>query len=312
MKDTALLFSGQGAQYEGMGNELCSASLAAKAVYDEASEALGYDLLALDALALADTRHTQLATFTLSMAAYAALGEGLGDQASRLTEATLAGFSLGEYSALTAAGVIDFPSALKLLSHRSLVMAEAAAASDGAMYAIMGLDDSVILEELNKELYRDRVYAANFNSPGQLVIAGYQDSLELASAALLELGAKRAVRLSVSGAFHTPLMATAAESLGDYAKQIDFKRPSKTLYSNVTAEMLDVTDYPEYLSRHMLSSVRWTGTVMALGEAGITRYVELGPGKTLIGLARRVDRKAAFYNIEDKKSLETCLEGLWL
>lgn len=313
MKDTAILFSGQGAQYVGMGQQLNDSSAAARHRYEEASDFLGYDLLGLDETALADTRYAQLATFTLSMAAYAAVQEGLGMESGETlpNKPVLAGFSLGEYTALCAAEVIDFPTALKLINYRSEVMAEAAAASDGAMYAILGLDDLAIVTELTADNFLDRVFPANYNSPGQLVIAGHAADCEVAANRFLELGAKRAVKLNVSGAFHTVLMKPAAEKLAAFSESLSFEPKKLPLFSNVLGqEMPAIENMPAYLARHMINPVRWTDTIKNLQLRGVSRYLELGPGKTLVGLAKRVDRKAQFLNVEDQNSLQATLLAL--
>ncbi len=313
MIETAILFSGQGAQYVGMGRDLSRTSPAAGKIYETASTQLGIDLLNLDEEALADTRYTQLATFTLSMAAYAALIELTGNANSFFVpgKMAMAGFSLGEYSAFCAAGVIDFNAALDLIACRSQAMSRAAAETNGAMYAILGLDDDFIVSELEKAPFSDRVFPANFNSPGQLVIAGYADDCEQAANHFLESGAKRAVRLKVSGAFHTKLMQSAAQRLAGYAANIRFKSSDHLLFSNISAdELTALSSMPDYLASHMVSPVQWTKTISNLKERGVKRYIELGPGKTLCGLAKRVDRKAVFLNIDDSQSLEEAFQML--
>ena len=311
MKQTAFLFSGQGAQYEGMGQTLAAASSAAKAVYDEAAAVLGLDILNMDGAALQDTRYAQLATFCLSLAAYRALENACQNQGIELDAKALAGFSLGEYAALTVGGAMSFAEALKLIQYRADVMSEAGRETDGAMYAIIGLDDAAIIEILNQPPYAALVLPANFNSPGQLVIAGESEPTAAAAEALLAAGAKRAIRLNVSGAFHTRLMSSAAEKLEAHAQGFTFNQPSSTIYSNVSAQALggDI-GFPAYFAKHMLSPVRWTDTVAAMKNAGIEQYIEFGPAKTLIGLVKRQDRQTVLLNVEDPQSLEATLKAL--
>lgn len=311
MKKTAFLFSGQGSQYLGMGQSLAQQSAAAASTYKEATSLLALDILNLDEAALQDTRYAQLASYTLSIAAYRALEERTTQEGIELHAEAVAGFSLGEYAALTVAGVINFSDALKLIQYRAQVMAEASQENKGAMYAILGLNDASIIDLLQEAPYKDQVFPANFNSPGQLVIAGYQEATAAATEALLARGAKRAVQLNVSGAFHTKLMATAAAALEDKAAEYSFSTSTQRIFSNVTAEPLDLSkDMPAYLGTHMLSPVRWTKTVEQMRADGIEQYVEFGPGKTLVGLVKRVDRQAKLLNVEDPASLDATIKSL--
>lgn len=311
MKKTAFLFSGQGSQYLGMGQALAQQSAAAASTYEEATHLLTLDILNLDETALQDTRYAQLASYTLSIAAYRALEERAGQEGLELHAEAVAGFSLGEYAALTVAGLISFTDALKLIQFRAQVMAEASQENKGAMYAILGLDDASIIELLQEAPYNDQVFPANFNSPGQLVIAGYQEATAAAAEALLARGAKRAVQLNVSGAFHTKLMATAAAALEEKAAEYSFSTSTQRIFSNVSAQPLDLSeDMPAYLGRHMLSPVHWTKTVEQMRDDGIEKYIEFGPGKTLLGLVKRVDRQAKLLNVEDPASLDATIKAL--
>lgn len=311
MSNTAILFSGQGAQYPNMGQALAKASKEASEIYDLASATVGYDILKLDEAALNDTKYAQIATFTLSMAAYHALKARLEPDQLEIHTAPLAGFSLGEYSALTAASIIDLSDALKLIAYRSEVMAKAANQNKGAMFAILGLDDEVILNALNEDIYKGKVFPANFNAPGQLVIAGYEEACLQAAEQFKNLGARRALRLNVSGAFHTKLMDLAAKQLSEYANSINFKTTKQTVYSNVFAKPLVVDEqFTKYLGTHMTSPVLWTKSITQLKNLGIKQYIELGPGKTLLGLVKRVDRQASLLNIEDEKSLDETIAAL--
>lgn len=308
---TAIIFSGQGSQYHGMGKELCEVSSAARAIYGEAAETLGWDVLELNESQLSDTRFAQLATFTLSVAAHEALEQALLSSGMQLEEVVLAGFSLGEYTALTVAGVIGFPVALKLIELRSELMSEASRRTAGAMYAVIGLDDEKIVSYLSEGPYAGQVFPANFNSPGQLVIAGLAEACREAAGKLLDLGAKKVVKLNVSGAFHTALMQDAAAELAAYAKGIHFNPLSKKLYSNLSgSEIPSTVSMPDYLAEHMVSPVKWASTIQNLHRLGIGQYIECGPQKTLLGLVKRLDRKAKLLNVEDGISLEKTLASL--
>ncbi len=298
---TAFLFSGQGAQYEGMGQDFAANNEAARAFYTEASRILGYDLLNLSEEELADTKYQQTATVALSLAIW---------QLIHFSEDyVLSGFSLGAYSAFAAAGLLSPQDTLRLVSKRAELMASAAAQTPGSMYAVMGLDDHVIENHL-MENYPDTVWPVNYNAPGQLVIAGYEEPTAQAANSLAELGARRVVKLGVSGAFHTPLMQKAAEGIETHAKSTPHAEnlpPNTIIYSNSSGEILDnsilLEKFPEYLYEHMLSPVKWTQTIENMYESGIRRFIELGPGKTLSGLVKRI--------LKGKDSIEIINVSTW-
>lgn len=299
------VFSGQGAQYEGMGKALAAENAAARAVYEECSEHLGYDLLSLTADQLSQTRYSQPATVVLSLAACRAYEAALGGTAQPFA---MAGFSLGEYSALGASGALDLKTLMTLLERRSELMQAACEQNPGSMYAVLGLSDEEVEAVCAESDLKDKVFAANYNCPGQLVISGDAAASAVAAERLLAKGAKRAVKLGVAGAFHTSLMAPAAEGLKDFATGLTFAAPRCPIYSNVTADRLsDSTDIPAYLAEHMVSPVRWTKEVQKLRADGATRFIEFGPGKTLFGLIRKIDRGAEVARVEDPATLADAL-----
>ncbi len=281
MTKTAYLFSGQGAQYEGMGKDLVAGVPEIADFYAKASTILEYDPTELTAEQLQDTRFSQPATVCHSLAIWS--------QLAKARDAVLGGFSLGEYSAFAASGLLDPFSLLRLVRRRAQLMSDAGRNHPGAMYAILGLEDQVI-EELLAEEFSGSVWAVNYNCPGQLVIAGHAESTEAAAERLKTLGARRALPLQVSGAFHTPLMTEAGEALATYAADLSLNAPNHTLYSNNTALPLlpaELDDFPAYLLRHMTRPVYWTRTIQNMYRAGVRNFVELGPGKTLRGLVQK-------------------------
>jgi [acyl-carrier-protein] S-malonyltransferase len=314
----AYLFSGQGSQYFGMGKALCEASPAARLVYEEASSVLGWDVLRLgadsseeEAARLTQTLYAQPAILTLSLAAHAALKERTG-----LSGGAFAGFSLGEYAALSASGVLTVSDAVRLVAERSRVMQEQCECTPGAMFAVLGLDDETverICAEVTAELPGQFVAAVNYNCPGQVVVAGHEDAAVLASERLKAAGAGRTVRLAVNGAFHTPLMKTAALGLEIYARGLAFGAPpsGSVLYSNTTGAVQgDIPDVPAYLSLHMTSPVRFRAELAAMAAAGCTVFVECGPGKVLCGLVRKTLPGLLCVNVEDERSLEAAAAAI--
>lgn len=305
----ACVFAGQGSQFAGMGRPLAEQNAAARLIYEEASTVAGLNLLALSEEQLALTRYAQLAIVSLSLASFAALkAEGVLDASAPLA---FAGFSLGEYAALSAAGVLSLTDVLNLVAERSRLMQQASEAQPGAMYAILGLDDGFVENLLAHDPYQGRVFPVNYNCPGQLVIAGEIEATAAAADTLKAAGAKRALKLNVSGAFHTPLMASAVPGLREFASTLSFAPPQGNLYSNRTGQVLDAgIQWPDYLAQHLCSAVRWTDEVRAMQAAGVTHFVELGPGKTLSGLIRKTISTEAVVQIEDPTTLTAAVEAL--
>lgn len=296
------LFSGQGSQKPGMAEGLCRSSRAAAELIDRASTHTGVDLRGLSEEMLTHTTNAQLAIVCTSMAAWTAWRER--------TEAggCFAGFSLGEYSALAASGILDLEPLLDLVKKRSELMHEASSKYPGAMYAILGPDAATIEHILDGAEYAGQVFAVNYNCPGQTVISGLQGPAAAAAEALKAAGAKRCVRLNVAGAFHTHFMSEAAESLKTYAKSLTFNAPTGIVYSNVLAKALAVdTDWPNYLASHLCRPVRWTQEINRMLQDGCSGFREMGHGKVLTGLVKKIRRDLDVRPIEDAATLEAAL-----
>ena len=295
MAKLACVFPGQGSQFVGMLDDLATIYPEVEQSFDEASSALGYDLWQLvqkdDGNKLNQTHITQPALLTASVAAW------------RVYQATqskkpdyMAGHSLGEYSALTCAGVFSLRDAVKLVEARGRFMQEAVPAGSGAMYAIIGLDDDKIIaicQQVASEL--DMVVSAvNFNSPGQVVIAGQQQAVEQAGLLCKEAGAKRALPLQVSVPSHCALMSGAAEQLAALLDETQMSAPEYAVLNNVDVKIeSDLEAIKDALKRQLYMPVRWTESVQHLASLGVNRLVEVGPGKVLTGLAKRIDKELA-------------------
>ncbi|MDR2610121.1 MAG: ACP S-malonyltransferase, partial [Clostridiales Family XIII bacterium] len=298
---TGIIFSGQGAQYPGMGKALYEASSAARAVMDAAGSELKQLISEGPAEELNKTDVTQPAVYITGLAAWEALKEAAGD---KLTASVggVAGFSLGEYGALTAAGVVpDFAAGLDIVRHRGAFMAEAGRYADGsprgAMAAVIGTRDEVIMA-VNEARERDVLEAVNFNSPTQVAVAGDAEALER----LKTVGKARGLRvipLKVSTAFHSPIMAPAAKRLYDYMSSYKFDAPRVKLYANTTGrdiaggfgagEQAGFSEFMrEYMMNQLKSPVYWQETIEHMAEDGIGVFIETGPGKTLTGLVKKI------------------------
>lgn len=282
----ALFFPGQGAQTTHMAEEILSIYPDAARLYEDAKKVTGIDLTKLTEADLAMTRYSQPAIVVHSIACLEKERSGNPESAQATAATALAGFSLGEYTALYAAGLVSFTDLLLLVNERARLMQAAAEKTPGAMYAVLGLTDGQI-EDCLSEI--EGVYPVNYNCPGQVVIAGTEEAAAKAAAELLALGARRALRLSVNGAFHTPLMTEAARGIREFAKGIAFKTLTVPLYSNATASPVAVgTDFPAYLETHMISPVRFTDEVRRMRADGYDEFTELGPGKVLTGLVKKI------------------------
>jgi [acyl-carrier-protein] S-malonyltransferase len=309
MGKLAFLFPGQASQYPGMGKQLADLYAAARSVFDEADKALGFSISELcfsgteEALKL--TANTQPAILTVSVAAYRVLAE------KGVRPDFVAGHSLGEYSALVAAGALEFADAVRLVRHRGEYMQTAVPEGVGAMAAILGLAPAQVGELCRKAANGQVVSAANLNSPEQTVISGNAEAVKRAVEMASAGGAKRAVMLAVSAPFHSSLMAPAAERLAADLKGVAFHPLRVPLVTNADAEITSSGDEArESLIRQVTLPVRWEESVRELVEQGVNTFVEVGPGRVLTGLLRQIDRSVHVFNVEDEKSLHSTLEKL--
>jgi len=283
----AYVFPGQGAQFIGMGKDLYDNSTEAKALFEKANEILGFRItdIMFDGTdeELKQTKVTQPAVFLHSVILAKVLG-------SDFKPAMVAGHSLGELSALVASGSIELEDGLKLVSARALAMQEACEAEPSTMAAILGLEDEVV-EKVCEEI-DGVVVAANYNCPGQLVISGAIPAVETACEKLTEAGAKRALMLPVGGAFHSPLMEPAREKLAAAIEATEFNTPSCPIYQNVTAlAVTEPSEIKQNLIAQLTAPVRWTQIMQNMIAAGCTSATEVGPGRALQGMFKKVDRK---------------------
>ena len=283
---TAYVFPGQGAQFPGMGKDLYENNAEAKALFDKADEVLGFSLSAImfegTAEELKETKVTQPAIFTLSVIMAKLLGEDF-------KPAMVAGHSLGEFSALTAVGALDFESALKLVSARAMAMQKACEMKPSTMAAILGLTDEQV-ENICAST-AGVVVAANYNCPGQLVISGEIEAIEAACESAKEAGARRALVLPVGGAFHSPMMEPARAELAAAIEATEFHTPLCPVVQNSVAKAVsDPAEIKQNLIDQLTAPVKWTQSVQQMIASGVTDYVECGPGKTLQGLVKKIDR----------------------
>jgi [acyl-carrier-protein] S-malonyltransferase len=306
----AFVFPGQGSQKVGMGKALADAFPEARAAFDEADAALGFPLSTLcfegPEPDLQLTANTQPAILTTSVAAWRALQAKSGVKPS-----FVAGHSLGEYSALVAAGVLPLAEAAVAVRRRGQYMQEAVPVGVGAMAAILGLDLPAIERACKESAQGQVVSPANLNSPGQIVIAGHKEAVERASAACKAAGAKRAVPLPVSAPFHCTLMRPAQERLANDLAQLRFADAAAPLVNNVEAKVVRLGDEcREGLVRQVSAPVRWTSVVETLAREGVTTVVELGPGTVLGGLVKKIAKDLRVLNVEDPASLEATAAAL--
>ncbi len=293
LQSTAFVFPGQGSQAVGMGADLCEASAAARELFDLADRTLGFSLseIILDGPEekLRQTENTQPAILLVSIALERALGR---------KPAAVAGHSLGEYSAAVAAGAMDIADALLLVHKRGRYMQDAVPEGDGAMVAILGVDEETIRAAIADQ--GGAVDIANYNAPGNIVIAGERT----ATLAVAEKAGGKSRELAVSAPFHSRLMQPAAERLASDLDAIDIRDPSVPLFNNVAAtQVTSAAALRSGLKDQVTRSVQWTRSVENMSASGIRQYVEIGPGKVLTGLIRRIDRSASRHNVFDTASL---------
>lgn len=301
---TAVLFPGQGAQTAGMSLDAAAAFPAAARVFEEASDVLGYDMQALVRTGdgLDATEYTQPAILTASIALWRVLEEA-GVRAD-----VLAGLSLGEYSALVAAGSLAFDAALPLVRKRGLFMQEAVPQGVGGMVAVIGLERAALAEILS-EVGPD-LWMANFNCPGQIVISGRSELLEEAVSRAEKAGAKMCVRLALSAPFHTPMLQPAAERLAEELKQVELVLPRVPVVFNVTAETeRDPDAIRDLLMRQVMRPVLFEDSLVRMQELGAERFLELGPGSTLKGFVKRSLKKTKIVSVHSADTLEKAIES---
>jgi [acyl-carrier-protein] S-malonyltransferase len=309
MSKIAFVFPGQASQYPGMGKELADKYPAARAVFQEADEALGF---AISKMCFAGTEeelkltaNTQPAILTCSVATNRVLAE------KGIAPDFVAGHSLGEYSGLVAAGALKFADAVRLVRKRGEYMQEAVPAGQGAMAAIMGLSPAVVMDACKRGAEGEVCAPANLNSPEQTVISGHAAAVKRAVEIASQLGAKRAVILAVSAPFHSALMMPAQERLEKDLRKTEFSDLKVPLVTNVDADTIDRGEEArEALIRQVTMPVRWEESIRLLIDEGVSTFVEVGPGRVLVGLLRQIERSVGALNVEDEKSLASTIDKI--
>ena len=309
MGKLAFLFPGQASQYPGMGRDLAASFPESRQVFDEADAALGFSIskLCLEGSeeALKQTANTQPAILTVSTAAYRAL------ETRGIIPDFAAGHSLGEYSALVAAGALEFSAAVRIVRKRGQYMQEAVPAGQGAMAAIMGLSPAVVVDVCKRAADHEVCSPANLNSPEQTVVSGHAGAVKRAVEIASQSGAKRAVMLQVSAPFHSALMLPAQQRLEKDLRAAQFSKLEMPLVTNVDADTITKGDEArEALIRQVTMPVRWEESMRMLLDEGVNTFIEVGPGRVLTGLMRQIERSVTTLNVEDEKSLMATLEKI--
>lgn len=306
MSKIAFIFPGQGAQVCGMGQDFYEQTETGKRIFDKASEILGFSMTELcfeknDRLDI--TEYTQPAMVTASIAMMKVFMERTG-----ITPSVTAGLSLGEYPAMAAAGVMSEEDAIRTVRQRGILMQEAVPAGLGAMSAVLAMDAETI-EKVIAPI--DGVQIANYNCPGQIVISGKKEAVAEAAEKLKEAGAKRILPLNVSGPFHSAMLTEAGRRLGEVLKNVEVHTPSIPYAANVTGDYVtDGAMVKPLLEQQVCSSVRWEQSIRRMLADGVDTFIEIGPGKTLTGFMRKIDRNAKALNIEKLEDIEKVKEAL--
>lgn len=305
----AIVFPGQGSQSIGMMKSFHDEYEIARQTFQQASDALGYDLWKLVSEGAAEelnqTEVTQPAMLTAGVISWRIWQEKNGPQ-----PVMFAGHSLGEYTALVCAGAINFQDAVKLVAERGRLMQSAVPEGEGAMAAILGLDDDRVIEACASAAQGEVVEAVNFNSPGQVVIAGQKTAVQRAIDTLKETGAKRALMLPVSVPSHCQLMLSAADKLSEALSTIEINKPAIPVIHNVdVATHADADEIRQLLKQQLHNPVRWVETIQSMAEQGVDTVIECGPGKVLLGLCKRIDKNIKGLAVFDTDSLVSALEG---
>ncbi|MBT9138222.1 MAG: Malonyl CoA-acyl carrier protein transacylase [Syntrophomonadaceae bacterium] len=309
MAKIGFIFPGQGSQYVGMGKELYESYTQVRQILNKANEVLGTDLSQLcftgPEEVLKETTNTQLAVLSVSVGCFELLrNEGICPD-------IVAGHSLGEYTALVAAGSLSFPQALKLVRKRGEFMQEAAAHHPGAMLAIIGAEEKVINEALLQTRTAGTVRIANFNCPGQVVISGETSAIQQVRDLILKIGAKRAILLPISGAFHSPLMKVAQDKLRQEIIPFTINSPEIPVIANVTADYMSSPEtIKELLVEQIASPVLWEDSIKKMAAEGVDTFIEAGPGRVLTGLVRRTIPTAKCLNVEDEATFRKVLASI--